>query len=106
MKTIAIKIGFCVLLIIGEMIALADDHQVTPGTGLDAVSALTIPTVDISHDDERLVVIAQGKPEIYHGHPNTVLLPDGKTMYCVWTLNHGWGEPYMKRSEEIGRAHV
>lgn len=48
------------------------------------------------------MIVARGTKEIYQGHPNTVLLPDGKTMFCVWTLNHGWGEPFMKRSEDAG----
>jgi hypothetical protein len=46
-------------------------------------------TVDISADAGRHVIVAQGTPEIYQGHPTTVLLPDGKTMFCVWTINHG-----------------
>lgn len=97
-----VKIGFCVLLVIGATIASASNHQVTPGTGLEAVSALTLPTVDISGEQHRHVIIAQGTPDIYQGHPNTVLLPDGKTMFVVWSLNHGWGEPFMKRSDDAG----
>jgi len=33
-------------------------------------------------------------------------MPDGKTMFCVWTLNHGWGEPSMKRSDDAGGVWV
>lgn len=48
-----------------------------------------LPTIDISGETERQVVIAEGTEEIYQGHPTTVLLPDGKTMYCVWSIGHG-----------------
>lgn len=48
-----------------------------------------IPVVDISGEQERHVIIAEGTQEIYQGHPTTVLLADGKTMYCVWSIGHG-----------------
>lgn len=62
------------------------------------------PTVDLSADTARQVVIAQGTAELYQGHPTTVLLPDGKTMYCVWTYNHGGPCGPMKRSDDGGRS--
>lgn len=61
-----------------------------------------IPTLDISSDTTRQVVIARGTEEIYQGHPTTVLLPDGKTMYCVWTYDHGGVCGPMKRSDDGG----
>lgn len=45
--------------------------------------------IDISQETHRHVIIAEGTEEIYQGHPTTLLLPDGKTMYCVWSINHG-----------------
>ena len=48
-----------------------------------------LPIIDISEDTTRQVIIAEGTEEIYQGHPTTVLLPDGKTMYCVWSIGHG-----------------
>jgi hypothetical protein len=62
------------------------------------------PTVDLSKDTARHVVIAQGTADIYQGHPTTVLLPDGKTMFCVWTHNHGGPCGPMKRSNDGGRT--
>ncbi|MBL9214240.1 MAG: exo-alpha-sialidase [Opitutaceae bacterium] len=59
-------------------------------------------TVDLSADAARQVVIAQGTPTVYQGHPTTVLLPDGKTMYCVWTYEHGGFCGPMKRSDDGG----
>ncbi len=61
-------------------------------------------TVDLSGDVSRQVVIAQGTPEIYQGHPTTVLLPDGKTMFCVWTINHGGPCGPLKRSDDGGKT--
>lgn len=71
-------------------------------------SALRLPpatfpkTVDLSGDVARQVIVAQGTPEIYQGHPTTVLLPDGHTMFCVWTINHGGSCGPMKRSDDGG----
>jgi len=48
-----------------------------------------LPIIDISRDTTRQVVIAEGTEEVYQGHPTTVLLPDGKTIYCVWSIGHG-----------------
>lgn len=58
--------------------------------------------VDFSADTSRHVVIARGTPTVYQGHPTTVLLPDGKTMYCVWTYEHGGFCGPMKRSDDGG----
>ncbi|WP_234997977.1 YhcH/YjgK/YiaL family protein [Parabacteroides sp. Marseille-P3160] len=63
-----------------------------------------IKRFDISGDSERQVVVAQGTDEIYQGHPTTVLLPDGKTLYCVWTYKHGGPCGPMKKSEDGGRT--
>src|SRR5690606_3969032 len=51
--------------------------------------AIDIPTVDISGDTSRQVVIAKGTPEVRQGHPNTLLMPDGKTTFVIWTIGHG-----------------
>ncbi len=48
-----------------------------------------LPLVDISAETERHVVIAQGTEEVYQGHPTTVLMPDGRTMFCTWSIDHG-----------------
>jgi hypothetical protein len=69
-----------------------------------SASAGPLPTVDLANDTARQVVIAQGTPEIYQGHPTTLLLPDGKTMFAVWTLGHGGTCGPMKRSNDGGRT--
>jgi hypothetical protein len=66
--------------------------------------AQPLKTVDLSQDTARHVVIAEGTPEIYQGHPTTLLLPDGHTMYCVWTHGHGGACGPMKRSDNGGKT--
>jgi hypothetical protein len=60
------------------------------------LSAASLPVVDLSGDAARQVVIAQGTEKIYQGHPTTVLLSDGKTMFATWTLGHGGAGGPMK----------
>lgn len=47
--------------------------------------AQNIPTIDISNETFRHIIIADGAEEKYPGHPATVLMADGKTMYCIWS---------------------
>ena len=65
----------------------ANNESITDKTIPDR--SITIPTIDISQDTFRQVVIAQGTKEVRQGHPNTVLMPDGKTIFVIWTLGHG-----------------
>ena len=70
----------------------------TPGTQ----RAVTLPTVDISRDPTRQVVIARGTETAYQGHCDTALLADGKTMFAAWSVNHaGYLGPFA-RSEDGG----
>ncbi|WP_353130653.1 sialidase family protein [Parapedobacter pyrenivorans] len=71
-------------------------------TTVQTSSTDSLVTIDLSADTARQVIVAQGTPEVYQGHPTTVLLPDGKTMYCVWTYNHGGVCGPMKRSDDGG----
>lgn len=63
---------------------------------------ITIPTIDISKETSRQVIVAAGTDEIYQGHPTTLLMPDGKTLFCVWTRNHGGPCGPLKRSDDGG----
>ena len=53
------------------------------------MSALRIPTIDVSEETERHVMISQGTSDEYQGHPTTLLMPDITTMFCVYPLGHG-----------------
>lgn len=63
---------------------------------------ISIPTIDISKREETQVVIAAGTPEIRHGHPNSTLMPDGKTMFVIWTVGHGGPCGNLKKSIDGG----
>ena len=63
-----------------------------------------LPVVDLTRDESRQTVIAMGTLKVYQGHPTTLLTPDGKTLYCVWTINHGGGCGPAARSDDGGRT--
>lgn len=69
-----------------------------------AAPGAQLPTLDLSSDSARQVVIAQGTRDTYQGHPTTLLLPDGKTMFCVWTQGHGGPCGPLKRSDDSGKT--
>ncbi|MEC3878959.1 sialidase family protein [Parapedobacter sp. 10938] len=74
------------------------------GQAAQLSSTDSLATFDISGDTARQVVVAQGDSVTYQGHPTTVLLPDGKTMYCVWTYDHGGPCGPLKRSDNGGNT--
>ena len=74
---------------------------------LDIKRNITIPVVDISGvvipgDLKRHVIISSGAEEEDWQHPHTLLMPDGKTMFAVWTHDHGGKAGPLKRSDDGG----
>ncbi len=67
-----------------------------------AASEAEFPVVDLSGETGRQTVIAAGTPETYQGHPTTLLMPDGHTVYAVWCINHGGAAGPMARSTDGG----
>ncbi len=63
-----------------------------------------IPFVDISGDKARHTVIAEGTKDLYQGHPTTLLMPDGKTIFAVWCINHGGSAGPMAKSSDGGKT--
>jgi len=63
--------------------------------------AINIPTIDVSDQVERQVIVEKS-PETYLGHADTVLLPDGKTMYCVYPPGHAGDGVFIKKSDDAG----
>jgi len=61
-----------------------------------------LPLVDIATETERHVIVAAGTEDIYQGHPTTLLMPDGKTIFAVWSVNHGGPAGPMARSDDGG----
>jgi len=62
-----------------------------------------IPTIDLSSDIDRQVVVDQEKCR-YLGHVSTVLLSDKTTIYAVYVLGHGRGQAVMKKSLDGGQS--
>jgi|GEM_PF-287955 len=67
-------------------------------------TASAIPTVDLSVETNRHVILAAGTDTLYQGHPTTLLMPDGRTMFCVWCIGHGGAAGPMARSDDGGRT--
>ena len=65
-----------------------------------------LPVLDISQEVDRHTIIAAGTPDIYQGHPTSLLMPDGKTIFVVWCLNHGGFAGPMARSDDGGKTWV
>jgi hypothetical protein len=68
------------------------------------IQAAEIPVVDLSQETQRHIVISQGTEKVYQGHPTTLLMPDGKTMFCVWTHDHAGPAGPLKRSDDGGKT--
>jgi hypothetical protein len=47
-------------------------------------------------------MIAEGTPELYNGHPTTVMLDDNRTIFCVWSKDHGGPAAFLAKSEDGG----
>lgn len=84
------------------------DTQTPPGV----LTRIALPVVDISGQTERHVFVAKGTETEWNGHPSTVLMPDGRTIFCVWqgrrdgTRKHGAPVGYMKRSDDGGLTWI
>ena len=65
-----------------------------------------LPIVDVSMETHRHVVVAHGTEEIYQGHPTSLLMPDSRTIFCVWTYDHGGPCGPMARSDDAGRNWI
>jgi hypothetical protein len=63
--------------------------------------AAELQQIDLNDRTDMQVVVDKEKGQ-YLGHPTTVLLEDGKTIYCVYPKGHGRGAIVMKRSDDAG----
>lgn len=60
--------------------------------------------LDLSGDVWRHRIIARGAKDVYHGHPTTALMDDGRTIFCVWTHGHGGACGPIARSGDGGET--
>ncbi len=81
--------------------------QSIPNGGVDLAGFSTeyysLPFIDFDRDTQRQVVIDREAGQ-YLGHPTTVLLEDGKTMFAVYPKGHGRGGIVLKRSDDGGKT--
>ncbi|MBL4885708.1 MAG: exo-alpha-sialidase [Planctomycetaceae bacterium] len=73
-------------------------------TGLLLRAEDKLPVVDASKQTDRQTVIAAGTKKVYQGHPTTLLMPDQKTIFSVWCVNHGGSAGPMARSDDGGKS--
>lgn len=81
---------------LGQLWAQDRGHQFQGKKSID------IPTIDISGETSRHTIIAQGTKETRQGHPHTLLMPDAKTMFAIWTIGHGGPAGQLKKSTDGG----
>ena len=62
---------------------------------------ISVPTIDVSHEEGRQVVVDKQAGQ-YLGHPDTVLMPDNRTMFCTYPLGHGGPACLLKKSTDGG----
>jgi hypothetical protein len=87
-----------------EPSAEASDPPAFEGPTPGVKRLVGLPLVDLSGDRARQSVVAAGTEEVYQGHCDTVLLPDGKTMFTAWCLGHArWIGP-LSKSTDAGRT--
>jgi hypothetical protein len=98
-----------VLLIVPWTLLTAQDTAIKSepiptysGPTASTLRTISIPTVDISGDARRHVVVARGTQQDYHGHCDTVLMADGKTMFVAWCMNHAGHLGPLARSDDGG----
>lgn len=96
--------------LVGLALTIAARAEETPKGNKAIISHNNLQIVDISGQTQRHVFVARGNDTEWNGHPSTVLLPDGKTIFCVWqarrdgTGRHGAPGGYMKRSDDGGKT--
>lgn len=61
-----------------------------------------LPWADISDQTQRQIIIAAGTPDLYNGHPTTVLMDDEQTMFCTWSNGHGGIAAFLAQSNDRG----
>lgn len=99
MKKLALKLILLILLF--NLDGNAQENSLIYSLDAKMPKQSGIPLIDISAETSRQVIVDRDSTK-YFGHPSTLLMPDDKTMYCAYSLNHG-GEPlFLKKSIDGG----
>ncbi len=78
------------------------DFSVVGSTELRPVQ-WQVPWLDLAEDEDRQTIVERSDGT-YLGHPDTVLLADGRTLYVTYPLGHGGPAAVLKRSTDGGRT--
>lgn len=93
------------LLLVSLCVGLSLNAQNIPNKGVQldhySTNYYNLPFIDLDQASERQVVVDKEEGQ-YLGHPTTHLLPDGKTIICVYPKGHGRGAIVMKKSTDGG----
>jgi len=89
-------------ILIGALLACAITVSFSACKKDDLNDSPEIQWIDISNQTHRHIVIAEGTPALYNGHPTTVMLDDNKTIFCVWSKDHGGQTAFLAKSEDAG----
>ncbi|QNN23985.1 exo-alpha-sialidase [Planctomycetales bacterium ZRK34] len=94
----------CCVLALAAVMSCPPPAAGEANQGVAVSRSFDIPLIDLSQETDRHVIVAAGTESVYQGHPTTVLLPDGKTMFAVWTHGHGGPCGPMKKSTDGGKT--
>ena len=77
--------------------------MVTTFLGFQILVNLRTQYVDLNSRTDLQVVVDREDGQ-YLGHPTTLLLPNGKSILCVYPRGHGSGQILYKRSDDAGKT--
>jgi hypothetical protein len=97
------KSGIIILIFLQAVVICQSQQIENRGINLSGFSTdyHSLPFIDLDRREDWQTVVDREDGQ-YLGHPTTVLLDDGKTIYCVYPKGHGRGPIVMKRSLDGG----
>ena len=63
-----------------------------------------MPWIDLSHQKDRQTIIAEGRTDLYNGHPTTIMFDDNLTILCAWSSDHGGKASFLGESKDAGKT--
>ncbi|MEM8955154.1 MAG: sialidase family protein [Verrucomicrobiota bacterium] len=91
--------GFVLIVWIWGGVARAEEERFAKA----AYRGFMIPQIDLSDQSDFQVEIARD-PDVYMGHPSSVLLDDGRTVLIFYLNQHGKGRLMWRRSTDGGKT--
>ena len=95
---------FLLLLLLGTALGTGTAFAQKKGSFARAEHhGFSIPQIDLNDQTGWQTVVSK-QPDIYMGHPTSVLLDDGKTMIMMYLDKHGKGNLMWRRSKDAGKT--